>query len=298
MRILITGSNGFVGSHWVQYCLENNINFLATGSRHVWVHSSNSSNYSVMNLTDAPSINDIVECYAPTIIVHAAALSKPDECHTNRENALDINVLGTDRLLQAAKKLSHPVHFVYVSTDFVFGEDGPHSEEGTKNPLNFYGATKLMAEQRVIESGLPYTIIRPSFIYGKSMHGVRKDFLHAILEQVRNGQPVNIVNDQFRTPTYIEDFCRGLHFIIQQNSTGIFHISGCNYLTPYQMVIEMLEFLKIPNILITPVTGENFKEPVVRAKKGGLNIQKAQRILHYEPTDFSEALKLIFIGAK
>jgi len=298
MKILITGSNGFVGSHWVQFCLDNNIDFWATGNRSVWVHSSNSSNYSVMNLTDAPTINEIVEWYAPTIIVHAAALSKPDVCHTNRENALDINVVGTDILLQAAKKLAHSVHFIYVSTDFVFGEDGPHSEDDPKNPLNFYGFTKLIAEQRVIESGLPYTIIRPSFVYGKSMHGVRKDFLHTILEQVRKGQPTHIVNDQFRTPTYIDDFCKALHSIIQQNITGVLHISGYNYLTPYQMVIEMLEFLKIPNILITPVTGEIFKEPVIRTKKGGLNIQKAQRLLHYEPTDFSKALKLIFIDAK
>lgn len=298
MRILITGSNGFVGSHWVQFCLDCNIDFLATGNKHELVHSSNSSNYRIMNLTDAPKINEIVKWYAPTVIVHAAALSKPDECHFNREKALEVNVFGTDRLLQAAKKLSHPVHFIYVSTDFVFGEGGPHCEDDPKNPLNFYGSTKLMAEQRVIESGLPNTIIRPSFVYGKSTDGVRKDFLHAILEQVRKGQPVNIVNDQFRTPTYIADLCKGLHAIIQQNVTGVFHISGCNYLTPYQMVIEMLEVLKIPNTLVMPVTGENFKEPVIRTKKGGLNIQKAQRILHYEPTNFSEALKLIFVDAK
>jgi dTDP-4-dehydrorhamnose reductase len=225
-------------------------------------------------------------------------LSKPDECHIKREYAIEVNLSGPDRLLQAAQKLSHAVHFIYSSTDFVFGEGGPHCEDDPKNPLYFFGTTKLMAEQIVMESGLPYTIIRPIFIYGSSINDVRKDFLHTILQQVQKGQPVNIVNDQLRTPTYINDLCLAVHTIIQENITGIFHISGSNYLTPYQMVLKMLEFLKMPNTLVTPVTGENFKEPVMRTKKGRLNIQKAQRLFQFEPTDFSKTLKLIFIGTE
>ncbi|MFX8685162.1 sugar nucleotide-binding protein, partial [Acinetobacter baumannii] len=69
-------------------------------------------------------------------------------------------------------------HFMYISTDFIFGENGPHDENETPAPLNFYGESKLMAEQLVKTMKQHYTIVRPVFIYGPSYGNMRPSFLH------------------------------------------------------------------------------------------------------------------------
>ncbi|MFX8770568.1 sugar nucleotide-binding protein, partial [Acinetobacter baumannii] len=80
------------------------------------------------------------------IIIHNAAMSKPDECEHDKVACLENNVHATEYLL---KYSSDHTHFMYISTDFIFGENGPHDENETPAPLNFYGESKLMAEQLV-----------------------------------------------------------------------------------------------------------------------------------------------------
>jgi len=247
--------------------------------------------YESIDLTDRVAIESILLKHQPDVIIHNAAMSKPDECNNDKEACIQHNVKATEYLLQYCLPKSH---FVYISTDFVFGEDGPHSEDDVKGPLNFYGESKLQAERLVEQRTGLNTIVRPVFIYGEVLTGMRPSFLHWVKNNLEQGKQIKVVSDQQRTPTYAMDICKGIATIIRQKESGSFHLAGKDIVSPYDMAITVATVLGLDKNLIENVTSTTFPEPVKRAKKSGLTIDKAQRILQYHPVSFEEGVKLTF----
>jgi dTDP-4-dehydrorhamnose reductase len=99
---------------------------------------------------------------------------------------------------------------------------------------------------------------------------------------------IESVNDQFRTPTYVIDVCSAIQTILSNNKTGTYNIAGSEILTPYQMAIILAKQLDLDENLIKPVTENDFKEPVQRAKRSIANIDKAKLNLGFNPIDFSK----------
>lgn len=252
-------------------------------------------NYFSTDFTDASAVLKLVAETNPQVIIHTAAISKPDECENDKDYCLQNNVEATRHLLQAFKLIQSPgALFIYLSTDFVFGEDGPHSEGDIKNPLNFYGESKLRAEELVIDSGLRYSIVRPVFIYGEVWTSLRPSFLHWVKNSLEAHKPIKVVSDQLRTPTHVYDICEGIEAIIKQQKTGIYHLAGKDILSPYKMAIITANVLGLDDGLIENVTSEIFPEPVKRAKRSGLKIDKAAAELLYEPVSFEEGVRMTF----
>lgn len=296
MNILITGANGFLGQHLAIHLLKTKHTVFATGRGDCRIPANYSINYAPAELTDQSSVEKLVATVNPDIIIHTAAMSKPDECHEHKDKCLLHNVEATDHLLHALQKSNNPqAFFLFVSTDFVFGEDGPHKEEDKPDPLNFYGSSKWMAEQKVMESGLPYSIVRPVFIYGKVWPGLRSSFLHWVKNNLDSGKSIKVVADQWRTPTFVNDICLGIEHIIDQRKQGAFHLAGKDILSPYDMAIKTAQILGLDENLIIPVTAETFPEPVVRAKRSGLFIDKAIKELQYSAVSFEEGVRMSFL---
>jgi dTDP-4-dehydrorhamnose reductase len=289
-NVLITGGNGFMGQHLCVYLIAHGYNVLATGRGVSRIPFQFGVKYIPADLTDKTAILQISTTFQPDFIVHTAAMSKPDECHNNRSACLLQNVEATANLLQTFPK----AHFIYVSTDFVFGENGPHSETDATGPLNFYGESKLMAEQLVPNSGVVHTIMRPVFMYGKVWDGLRPSFLHWVKHNLEQQKPIKVVSDQLRTPTFIDDISAGVEAIIQQEQQGIYHLAGKDIVSPYQMAITTAQVLDLDVSLIQQVTADTFPEPVKRAKKSGLKIDKAIADLGYQPHSFEEGVQLTF----
>ena len=289
-KILITGVNGFLGQHLAKNFASKNDEVIGI-SRGPSRLPTGDIIYEEVELTDRAMVQQLLQKHQPDVIVHTAALSKPDECNNNRDHCLQVNVEATRHLLQSATSL-----FIYISTDFIFGEDGPHNEDATPGPLNFYGESKWMAEKAVKQSGLNYAIVRPVFIYGKVWPGLRPSFLHWVKNSLEQGKSIKVVSDQLRTPTFVDDICNGIAAIIDKNTTGDFHLAGKDILSPFQMAIATAEVLGLDASLIENVTSETFPEPVKRAKRSGLIIEKAKTELGYDPVSFKEGVRLTFEG--
>jgi dTDP-4-dehydrorhamnose reductase len=219
-------------------------------------------------------------------------MSKPDECEENKEEAVLQNVRVTDILLNKLKQQKSATKFIYFSTDFIFGENGPHAEDALPEPLNFYGETKLAAENLVKESGLDYAIVRPVFIYGKQLLGQRPSFIHWVKNNLEADKKIKVVTDQQRTPTYALDICKGVHAIIEKNESGDFHLAGKDIISPYDMAITVADVMQLNKNLIEPVTAETFPEKVKRAQRSGLKIGKAMQVLQYQPVSYAEGVRL------
>jgi len=292
MKILVTGANGFLGQHLCAYFTTKNYKVVAASRGERTIPENLLIHYYSIDLTDKTAVAAMVQAEVPEVIIHAAAMSKPDECDADKEACINNNVEATMHFIEAVTNFT--THFIYISTDFIFGENGPHSEDDIAAPLNFYGESKLQAEQVVRSSELMYNIVRPVFIYGPVWQGLRGSFLHWVKQNLEQGKQIKVVSDQQRTPTFVYDICKGIEAIITQKQPGDFHLAGKDILSPYEMACKVAEVLGLKSSLIENVTADTFPETVKRAKRSGLKIDKAVKKLGYQPVSFEEGVRITF----
>jgi len=248
--------------------------------------------YQQLDFTDPFQVHDMFEKFQPEIVIHAGAMTRVDACEEQQWLAYQTNVEGTLNLILNADE--YKCFFLFVSTDFVFdGETGFYIETDVRKPVNFYGKTKQDAEDAVMEYGHDWSIVRTSLVYGKPPAG-KSNILTTIKEKLINNESYNVVDDQFRTPTFVEDLARGMLAIIENKKTGIYHLSGADILTPYAMAMELAAYLKADPGIIKRVTAETFSQPAKRPQRTNLSIEKARNDLNYEPLRFVEGLKRTF----
>lgn len=294
MKILITGANGFLGYYLVEQLLKKKYSVIATGKGECRLPFTHDINFQwlTMDFTDPFSIHDVFGNIKPDVVVHAGAMSKPDECELDQIEAYLVNVEGSVQLLINSEELKS--FFVFISTDFVFdGERGMYKEDDVPRPVNYYGRTKLEAEEAVKEYEHSWAIVRTVLVYGRTRSG-HSNILKIVKEKLEKGEEYNVVDDQLRTPTYVEDLAKGIVSIFEKKATGIFHLSGKDILTPYQMAIKTAEHLHLESSLIKKVTAASFSQPAKRPLKTGFIIDKARKELGYEPVSFDEGLKKTF----
>ncbi|MER3463343.1 MAG: NAD(P)-dependent oxidoreductase [Chitinophagaceae bacterium] len=292
-KVLVTGANGFVGYYLIRQLLEKNNFVIATGiGAKRLPFRSHLLAYEEMDIVDKKAVSKVFEKHSPIVVVHSAAISKPDECESNRDLAYTINVEGTINLLKAAAL--QKAFFIFLSTDFVFdGENGMYSEEDSLKAVNYYGETKIIAERNVKAYTYLWSIVRTVLVYGASFSG-RENIVTSVAKALQKGDRLSIYDDQVRTPTYVEDLAKGIIAIIEKEATGIYHISGKDFRTPYQIAVEVAEYLGLDKTLISKVTRENFVQPALRPLKTGFDITKVRKDLGYEPISFEEGLKKTF----
>jgi dTDP-4-dehydrorhamnose reductase len=291
--ILITGANGFVGYYLSQLLLQKGYRVIATGKGECRLpFKGENFIYQSFDFTSATEVQKIFEEYKPAIVVHCGALSKPDECELNKENAYLTNVTGTIYLLNAANTYKN--FFIFLSTDFVFsGEKGMYKEDDERKAVNYYGITKMLAEDEVEKYKWDWAIVRTVLVYGKPFLN-RQNILTNVAAALQRGEKLYIFNDQVRTPTYVEDLAVGILSILEKQKTGIYHISGKDVLTPYQMAMAVAEYLNLDATLINKVEEKDLDQPARRPLKTGFSISKAKNDLDYQPISFKEGLKKTF----
>lgn len=294
MRVLITGANGFLGYYLVQLLLQQGYEVVATGrgSCRLPFTARAAFTWAEMDITDPFAVHDVFAQHRPDAVVHAAAMSKPDECELNQWQAYLINTEGSLHVLMNAAE--QRCHFIYVSTDFVFdGERGMYREEDVRSPVNYYGRTKMEAEDAVMEYAHDWCIVRTVLVYGKPVLA-RENILSITQKKLMQGEIWQVVDDQVRTPTYVGDLAAGIAAIIAKRAKGIYHLSGKDVYTPYQMAVAAAQHLQLNTSLIRRVTQDTFSQPAKRPPRTGFVIDKAVRELGYRPVSFEEGLQKTF----
>jgi len=294
MKVLITGANGLLGQHLTKLLLDKNYQVVATGRGESRLPFEPSGNYTyhTMDIANAFDTYAIMSREQPDVVVHAAAMTQVDDCEKQPELCERINVQGTAQILTDAETFSS--HFIYISTDFVFdGEKGNYSEEEDTNPISLYGFTKLQAESMVQVSDIPFAIVRTCLVYGNLLKGTRSNIVSWVKESLEQDKTIQVVSDQLRTPTYVGDLAKGIALIIEQKATGIYHISGKDWLTPYDIALKTAQQFQLDASKIVKVDASTFKQPGRRPLKTGFVIEKARKELGYEPMSFDEGLELM-----
>ncbi|UYZ63042.1 SDR family oxidoreductase [Hymenobacter weizhouensis] len=294
MKLLITGSNGLLGQKLVALLRRQPLVQLVATSRgaNKLAELYPEVRFVSLDVTDRAQVERVLAQEKPTHLVHTAAMTQVDECELNQEACWLQNVTAVEYLVAACEQQG--THLLHLSTDFIFsGEEGPLTEDATPAPVNFYGESKLAAERVVQVCRVPWTILRTVLVYGAAHDYGRTNIVLWVRDSLRAGQKINVVDDQLRTPTLAEDLAQGCWLAAQRNATGIYHLSGRELLTPYQMALQVADFFQLDKSLLVRVDASTFSQPAKRPARTGFIITKAERELSYQPHSFQEGIALL-----
>ncbi|PIP21467.1 MAG: dTDP-4-dehydrorhamnose reductase [Candidatus Nealsonbacteria bacterium CG23_combo_of_CG06-09_8_20_14_all_40_13] len=275
MRVLVTGGNGQLGRALKKVLPEKDSFFVDKEQ---------------MDITDKKEVLKKILKISPQVIIHCAAYTDVDGSELNQKLAFKVNRGGAANVAAAAKKISAAM--VYISTDYVF--DGrkktPYSEAGKTNPLGIYGQSKLAGERQVQKILKKFFIVRTAWLYGEG-----KNFPKTILNLTKTKKEINVVSDQFGSPTYTLDLARGLSKLILTQKYGLYHFTNSGSCSWFQFAQKILKLKNKNNVKIIPITTQQWS----KIKPGGaprpnytvLNTHKFQKTFKIKPRSWQSALK-------
>lgn len=296
MKIAVTGINGLLGQHLGWLLLEQGHRVAGMGKGPARVPFANHAGFSYYqaDISQPGAFHLFFEKYGSfDHLVHAAALTQVDYCEEHKEEAMQMNVHATLHALAAAE--DHCKAICYISTDFVFdGQKGDYTETDELAPVNWYGVTKQLAESLIQEAKIPWSVIRTCLVYGNALSGTRSNIITWVRDNLQQQKPIKVVSDQVRTPTYVKDLAKGIQLVLEKNARGIYHISGNEKLTPYDMALKAAQWFGLDASLMTRVDASTFSQPGKRPLKTGFVIDKAVHELGYAPVGFEEGMGEMF----
>ena len=290
IRILVTGTNGLLGSKIVKLA-EQSFEVIPTH------HTRPSFKGSIkMDMTNSAEVSQVVANTKPDLVLHVAAETGVDKCEKNRDEAWRINAEGTKSIAAACGKLGSKL--IYVSTDYVFdGEKGLYVETDRPNPLNYYGWTKLKGEEFVAEYCQNYSIARTSVLYG--WHEWKVNFARWVIESLKRKEPIVVVDDHYNSPTLADNLAEVLLELAQADLVGIYHTAGSERISRYNFAVEIAKKFDLDVSMIAPVKMNELKMWIAkRPRDSSLCINKAQKQLKTRFLNIQESLKSMEMNRK
>jgi dTDP-4-dehydrorhamnose reductase len=292
MKILLTGANGLLGQKLITLLQnEKDIDLLAT-SRGASRFLHKSISYESLDIEDREQVQEVTSRFKPDVIIHTAAMTNVDTCEEDREGCWRANVTAVEYLVKAAEQ--NKAFFLHLSTDFIFsGDSGPYAENAEAKPVNYYGESKLASEEVVKKASTPWAIVRTVLVYGITPGMSRSNIILWVKNGLENKKPLQIVDDQVRSPTLAEDLAAGCLLVARKKAEGTWHISGKDILTPYDMAIKTADFFELDKSFINRTDSTRFTQPAKRPPRTGFIINKAIEQLGYRPHSFEEGIALL-----
>ncbi len=300
MKILITGSNGLLGQKLV-YKLKDKTDVLCIATARGANRLVNTSGYEYaeLDITNFDNVSSVFTHFMPDVIINTAAMTNVDACETDKENCWLMNTTSVQHQVTVLETLSkqHPNYkpqFIHLSTDFIFdGTHGPLDENEKPNPLSYYAESKLAAEKIVQASTLHWAMARTVLVYGIVDNMSRSNIVLWVKQNLEQGKIINVVDDQFRTPTLAEDLADGCILIAEKKAQGIYNISGKDFLSILELAHLVADYYKLDKSLIKPSKSIDIKQPAKRPPITGFIIDKAKKELGYNPHSFTEGIQFL-----
>lgn len=275
-KILFTGRSGLVGSR-VFELLENKYQFLS-------LSREEKDGFITIDLTSENLKKTLLDLDFEYIF-HFAGYTAVDEAEKQRDDkggpCYKLNVDATSDLARIAKEKN--AKMIYISTDFVFeGTNGPYSEDnptGEPENLTWYGWTKKLGEEAVLNSGEESLVVRISYPFRSSFE--KSDFARDIISKIQSNTLYPLFNDQFITPTFIDNLANFLDTSLTGDLSGIFHVACADIITPYQfgqMINDIFGFNYHISKSSIKKYQNDFPDKAKRPQNGGLRVSKLDSI--------------------
>ena len=284
LKFLVTGSAGLVGQQVVKDLSKSNQVFSC------YNESKPEYGDSVkMDLKNYEMVSSVLTEIKPDVVIHLGAMTGVDICEKEKTSASEINTKATEIIAKECSKLNS--FLVYVSTDYVFdGNFGMYKEDDVANPLGFYGKSKLEGEKAVQNFSTNWCIARTSTPFG--LHPTKKSFPMWVIENLQKQKQIDVLIDQFTSPTYIPNLSRMLIEISERRITGIIHTAGASKISRYQMASIVSDKLNLDGTLLKQISMNKMKWVAQRPKDSSLDVSRASSILNEKPQKIDQSLNL------
>ncbi|MEM3736724.1 MAG: dTDP-4-dehydrorhamnose reductase [Candidatus Bathyarchaeia archaeon] len=284
MKILIIGAGGLLGAKVLKEAVMRGCDVYAAARTPI----AGAPKPLLLDVTDKRLVLQTIRKVNPEVIINTAAFTDVDKCEVEKNVALEVNANAVGYISEAASQVR--AYFLHVSTDYVFdGEKGMYIESDPPNPINFYGYTKLLGEEKVRNLARDWCIVRTSALFGWGI-GAKLNFATWVINGLRSGHVLNIATDQYVSPTFNTDLARLIMEIADKRLTGIFHVAGSERASRYQMAITVSEIFGLNRNLIRPVPSSLLGWKARRPRDSSLNIGKFTSELKLKNFNLSQAL--------
>ncbi len=290
-KILITGSNGLLGQNLVKKLLNKNTYIVYGVSRGENRNKIESGfTYFNVDLTDRDEFTKLVNSVQPDFIIHTAAMTNVDTCELNKKACDIINIDAVKTLIDLCEL--NNIHLIHLSTDFIFdGKKGYYKESDKPNPVNYYGLSKLKSENLIRYSKIRYTILRTILVFGIT-NELKNNIVLWVKNSIENKQQINVVTDQLRMPTFVDDLVYACLYAIDNGVEGVFNVSSNTLLSIYDMSLEIADVFKLDKTFINPIPTSLLNQPAKRPLKTGFNLNKSFSQLNLPSHSFSQNLQV------
>lgn len=296
-RVAVVGSSGLVGYHIIKEAESRGWDVLGT----FLTNDPEVISCSSLDMMDRDGVNDLLSRFQPEGLILAAAVSDVDECERNPGVAWKINVEGTLNVTEVCARLGCPI--LFISSDYVFNglKDSPYREGDVPDPINIYGRTKLEGERLVLEASAQNIVCRVSVVFGWQGTSVRDNIVLKVLRRLRAGEEVSLFNDQWNTPTYAPEAAslmldlltkdRGTISMFEGEGRGIFHLSGRECVSRYELGMLVADVFNLDDNLIRPLSIKEAGMLASRPTISCLSVAKVEAELNTSITSLREALE-------
>ena len=288
LRILLTGRDGQVGRELAS-------TLAALGN-------VTATNRAELDLTSDASIRAMVRALRPHLIVNAAAYTSVDKAESEPELAQRINADAVATLAAEAKAVGAAM--VHYSTDYVFDgtKTAPYVEEDPTHPLSVYGQTKLAGEQALAAAGIPFLVLRTSWVYGAR----GKNFLLTILKLAADKPELRIVADQTGAPTWSRDIAVATASIVKQwlpgrSNSGVYHLTAAGKTSWHGFAAEAIRIRREMHAgqenfaRLTAISTAEYPTPAVRPRNSQLACEKLNRVFNCRLPVWSDSLAAVML---
>jgi dTDP-4-dehydrorhamnose reductase len=288
--LCITGGNGLLGNKLL-IAAEENYSLVS-----IDIHASSTSScrnieYIQCSVTDSRSIQQTIIDEKPGCVLHTAAFTDVDGCERDPHKAWLVNVQGTENVANACRRLG--IKMIHISTDYVFdGSEGPYEENQETNPISVYGKTKLESEKIIAGILEDFCIVRTMVLYGYHP-GIHHNFVTWLVDVLRQGKPVSVVDDQFGTPTLADDLAKAILSLVAENKKGIYHAAGREWISRYEFALHIAEIFQFDKSLIRRTSSHALNQPAPRPLLSGLKIHKIFQDIGARFTSIKEGLEIV-----
>jgi nucleoside-diphosphate-sugar epimerase len=257
MKVLVTGADGFIGSHLCQFLLEENHEIIAISRNFKQLPSlifnSDKIDFNQVNVTDFSSLSKIIIKHKPNIIIHLAGETSHKQSFENPMYDVDVNTKSTLCILETIKQSKLKTRFILGSTFIVVGkpETLPVTEDTDCNPSTVYGINRLASEYFCKVYHNMYDIDAISFRITNAF-GPRekyltptKNALNYLIYQAYKGKDVTIYDEGkfFRDVIFVNDVISGINTIIKNGESGNLYWISSSKKTWFYEIGKLLEEL-------------------------------------------------------
>lgn len=287
-KIFIIGGSGFVSTNLIKY-LPKDWEIFATYNSNI-IKNEKLKSFKIDLLDDPKEIIPIIQNIEPDYIVDTVAFPSVDFCEENHSIADKLHIDATKIISKISNKINSKL--LFLSTDAVFeGElNKKYLETDIAKPVNYYGFTKLKAEEVVLSASKNNVVLRTAVIYGNNS---QSRFTNWILSYLREQKPVDPFIDQYNSPTLVDDLSQAIVKIFKNDISGLFHATGPTCVNRYDFALMLAKEFALDSNLIKPVTSFKKKQNAPRPISTCLDSSKLERQIDFNFRNLKSGISFI-----